>query len=69
MLCSVNLNFLIKLEAYAILKEVFGHEYLSRTQVFEWFKRFKEGREMTKDDPCPGRPATSKTDETLEKNW
>jgi hypothetical protein len=24
--------------------EVYGDKCLSRTQVFEWFKRFKEGR-------------------------
>ncbi|KAJ8960591.1 hypothetical protein NQ318_013880 [Aromia moschata] len=46
-------------EAYAMLKEVCGNKCLSRTQVFEWFKRFKEGRESTEDDPRPGRPSTS----------
>ncbi|KAJ8962279.1 hypothetical protein NQ318_018258 [Aromia moschata] len=45
----VNLKFLVKLgktftEAYAMLKEVYGNECLSCTQVFEWFKGFKEGR-------------------------
>ncbi|KAJ8956868.1 hypothetical protein NQ318_014283 [Aromia moschata] len=51
----VNLEFLVKLEktfteAYAMLKEVYGNACLSRTQVFEWFKRFKEGRETTEDE-------------------
>ncbi|KAJ8939666.1 hypothetical protein NQ318_006188 [Aromia moschata] len=69
----VNLKFLVKLgrtftEAYAMLQEVYGKEFLSRTQVFEWFKRFKEGRETTEADPRPGRPSTSKTDENIEKN-
>ncbi|KAJ8946119.1 hypothetical protein NQ318_013169 [Aromia moschata] len=50
----VNLNFLVKLgktftEAYAMLKEVYGNGFLYRTQVFEWFKWFKEGRETTED--------------------
>ncbi|KAJ8962827.1 hypothetical protein NQ318_001227 [Aromia moschata] len=68
----VNLKFLVKLgktltDAYAILKEVYGDECLSRTQVFEWFKRFKEGRETTDDDPRPGLASTSKTDENLKK--
>ncbi|KAJ8935777.1 hypothetical protein NQ318_017670 [Aromia moschata] len=67
----VNLTFLVKLgktftEAYAMLKEVYGNECLSRTQVFERFKRFKEGRETTEDDPHPGRLSTSKTDENIE---
>ncbi|KAJ8961894.1 hypothetical protein NQ318_021512 [Aromia moschata] len=69
----VNPKFRVKLgktftEAYAMLKEVYGNECLSRTQIFEWFKRFKEGRETTEDDPRPGRPATSKMDENIEKN-
>ncbi|KAJ8953856.1 hypothetical protein NQ318_006707 [Aromia moschata] len=53
-------------EAYAMLKEVYGNEQLSCTQVFEWFKRVKKGRETTEDDPHPGRPSTSKTDENIE---
>ncbi|KAJ8948182.1 hypothetical protein NQ318_010455 [Aromia moschata] len=53
-------------EAYAVLKDVYGNECLSRTQVFEWFKRFKEGHETTEDDPRPGRPSTSKTNEFFE---
>ncbi|KAJ8937085.1 hypothetical protein NQ318_017675 [Aromia moschata] len=68
----VNLKFLVKLlktftEAYAMLKKVYANEYLSRTRVFEWFKRFKEERETTEDHPCPGRPSTSKTDDNIEK--
>ncbi|KAJ8963425.1 hypothetical protein NQ318_018905 [Aromia moschata] len=55
------------LGAYAMLKEVYGNSCLSRTQVFEWFKRFKEGRETTEADLLPGRPSTSKTDENIEK--
>ncbi|KAJ8957992.1 hypothetical protein NQ318_001994 [Aromia moschata] len=65
------LKFLVKLgktftEAYTMVKEVYGNECLSRTQVFEWFKRFKERRETTEDEPRPGRPSTSKT-KTLKK--
>ncbi|KAJ8938927.1 hypothetical protein NQ318_011689 [Aromia moschata] len=66
----VNLKFLVKLgktltEAYAMLKEVYGNECLSRTQ--EWFKGFKVGRETTEDDPRNGQPSTSKTDENIGK--
>ncbi|KAJ8953560.1 hypothetical protein NQ318_002980 [Aromia moschata] len=49
-----------------MLKEVYGNECLSRTRVFEWFKRSKEGRETTEDDPRSGRPSTSKTDKNIE---
>jgi hypothetical protein len=47
--------------------EVYGHECLSRTQVSEWFEKFKEGRGEIEDDPRPGRPRTSKTDANIEK--
>jgi hypothetical protein len=45
----VNVKFLAKLgksatEIYSLLMEVYGDECLSRTQVFKWFKIFKEGR-------------------------
>ena len=54
-------------ETYDLLKKVYGDECLSRTQVFEWFKRFKEGREEIWDDQRSSRPSTSKTDANIEK--
>ncbi|XP_052777852.1 uncharacterized protein LOC128215180 [Mya arenaria] len=35
------------------LKKSFGDQTLSRTAVFEWHRRFKEGRESTSDDARP----------------
>ncbi|KAJ8952071.1 hypothetical protein NQ318_010981 [Aromia moschata] len=66
----VNLKFLVKLgktfiEAYAMLKEVYGSVCLSRSQVFELFKWFKEGHETIEDNPRPGRTSASKTDENV----
>jgi len=49
------------------LNKVYGDEFLSRTQVFEWFKRFKEGREEIGEDKGPGRPSTSKTEANIDK--
>ena len=54
-------------ETYDLLKKVYGDECLSYTQVFEWFKRFKEGREEIGDDQRPSRTSTSKTDTNIEK--
>ena len=67
-----NVKFCVKLgksttETYDMLKKVYSDECLSRTQVFEWFKRFKEGREEIRDDQRPGRPSTSKTDTNIER--
>jgi len=36
-------------------------------QVFEWFKKFMEGREDATNDPKSGRPSTAKTQENVEK--
>ena len=40
---------------------------MSRARVFEWHKRFSEGRESVKGDDRPGRPRTSVTDDNIEK--
>jgi len=68
----VNVKFCVKLgksatETYDLLKKVYGGERLSHTQVFEWFKRLKEGREEIRDNQCPGRRSTSKTDANIKK--
>jgi len=68
----VNVKLFLKLRKYAtetydLLKKVYDDECLSRTQVFGWFERFKEGREMIGDDQRPGRPSTSKINANIEK--
>jgi len=68
----VNVKFCVKLgksatEMYSLLKKFYGDEYLFRTQVFEWFKRVKEGREEIGDDQRPSRPSASRTDANAEK--
>ena len=40
---------------------------MSRTRLFEWHWRFKEGREEVDDDHRSGRPSTSRTDENVER--
>ena len=49
-------------ETYGMLQTAFGASYTNRASVFEWHKRFKEGRESVRDDEC-GR---SKEDNTPE---
>jgi len=68
----VNVKFCLKLgksatETYDLLKKVYGDECLSRTQVFERLKRFKEGREEIEDYQRHDRPSTSKTGANIEK--
>jgi len=40
---------------------------MSRTQCYEWFKRFKEGRITVGEDPRPGRTSTSSNDDHAER--
>jgi hypothetical protein len=35
--------------------------------MFEWHKRFSEGRESLKDDDHPGRPHTAVTDYNIKE--
>ena len=37
-------------ETYGRLQTAFGASCMNRTSVFEWHKRFKEGRESVRDD-------------------
>jgi len=39
---------------------------MSRSRVFEWHKRFQEGREDVKIDSMSGRPSTSRTSENIQ---
>ena len=68
----INLKFLVRLgkiptEALNLLQEVYGDNMMSRTCLFEWHRRFKEGREEMEDDHRSGRRSTSRTDENVER--
>ena len=40
---------------------------MSRKCVYEWFKRFREGKETTEDEPRSGRLSTGRTPEMIEE--
>ena len=50
-------------ETYGMLHTAFGASCMNRASVFEWHKRFKEGRESVRDDEMCAR---SKEVNTLE---
>ena len=52
-----------------MLRDVYVDSSMSKTRVFEWHKRFVEGREDVEDDPKSGRPYTSTTDTNIKKVW
>ena len=68
----INPKFLVRLgktptEALELLQKVYGDDTISRTRLFEWHTRFKEGRQEVEDDHRSGRPSTSKTHENVER--
>ena len=68
----INLKFLVRLgktptEALKLLQEVYGDDTMSRTRLFEWHRRFKEGREEVEDDHRNERPSTSRTNKNAER--
>ena len=50
---------------YIRLQNVYGEHCMSRTRVFEWFKRFKTGRTSIDNEPRSGRPATAVNEQTI----
>jgi len=69
---KINLKFCYKLgktpkETYAMLVRVYEDQAVSMKCVYEWFARFREGRESVSDNPRSGRPATSVSDENIVK--
>ena len=40
---------------------------MSKTRVYEWYKRFQEGSQRFKTDECPGRSSSSTTGKSVEK--
>src|ERR1700729_3035681 len=54
-------------ETILMIQKAFGDDAMSATQIKVWQKRFKDGRESVECDPIPGRPATSRTPENVER--
>ena len=47
--------------------QVYGTEAVSRKCVYDWFKRFRDEKETTEDEPRSGRPSTSRTPDMIER--
>ena len=41
-------------EPYQLLQQAYGEDAMGRTQVLDWFRRFKEGRISVESDPPLG---------------
>ena len=52
-------------ETYGTLQTAFGPSCMNRACIFEWHKRFKEGRESARDDEWCGRSKEVNTPELI----
>ena len=52
-------------ETLDLLQTAYGNDSLKRSAVFNWHKRFREGRESLEKNDRTGRPATSRNDEKI----
>jgi hypothetical protein len=60
----INIKFCLKqgktfMETHEMVKKVYGDQYMSCTRCYEWFKRFKDGRQSMHDKPHLEWPSTS----------
>ena len=54
-------------EIYGMLQIAFGASCMNRASVFEWHKRFKEGKESVRDDERCGRSKEVNTPELISQ--
>ena len=52
-------------ETYGMLQTAFRPSFMNRASVFEWHKRFKEGRESVREDERCGRSKEVNTPELI----
>lgn len=50
-----------------MLQKAYGERAMKKTAVYDWYGRFREGREEDDDDDRSGRPSSSSTDENITK--
>jgi hypothetical protein len=68
----VNAKCCVKLqkspsEMLEMLKTVYDGSTMSKSNVFNWYKRFRGGREDVNDDERRGAPVTKQTDVNVAK--
>ncbi|GFV76751.1 protein GVQW3 [Trichonephila clavipes] len=68
----INMLFCFKLgksakETHEMLKKVYKDEAITSKSVYEWLKRFREGRTSLEDAPRAGRPKATHTQENIER--
>ncbi|GBM70942.1 Putative uncharacterized protein FLJ37770 [Araneus ventricosus] len=62
----LNIKFCFKLGKTATETHEMLMNAVSKKCVFEWFKRFRDGKEDVEDEPRSARPPTSTTPDNIE---
>lgn len=68
----INIKFCVKIgksasETLSLLKMAYGEHAVKKSSVFEWHRRFREGRENVHDDARSGQPKTQRTVANVER--
>jgi hypothetical protein len=46
-------------ETLVLVQKAYGNEAVNRSNVFRWYSRFRDGRELVEDDERGGRPKST----------
>ena len=65
----LNLEIMPATKTYGMLQTAFGASCMNRASVFEWHKRFKEGRESVRDDERCRRSKEVNTPELIGQRF
>jgi hypothetical protein len=49
-------------ETPVLVQKAYGNEALNRPNVFRWYSRLRDGRELVEDDEKGGRPKSTRTE-------
>jgi hypothetical protein len=49
-------------ETLVLVQKAYGNEAMNRLNVFSWYSRFQDGRELAEDDERRGRPKSTPTE-------
>jgi len=48
-------------ETQGLVQKPYGNEALNRSNVFRWYSRLRDGRELVEDDERGGRPKSTRS--------
>nr|XP_018896053.1 PREDICTED: putative uncharacterized protein FLJ37770 [Bemisia tabaci] len=54
-------------ETMEMIRKAFGTDSMSKSNIYEWYNRFKSGRETVASDPRSGRPSSTNSPDNVEK--